>query len=348
MISNAHDLARALPRRPRPCAATISPTAAARALLAGRRCPQHAGPLDVRPAARTAPKGAGGQMDRRRHRRAWRSARLIRETLWPGRLQGRRRGSAPFLSLPHPSRSRTSLAARTEALRPDRRKRRAGCSPCRSRSTGTLAEAYLRRPRHHGFARNRQPALPSALLLSARRAQADRDLAGDDRRRHRSRRQLTGVHRTWLDPAASARRRSARRRSTRRDGRWATCSAMPSASAWQATSWRPAKASRRCCRSDAFCPPCRWSPRSRPRISPPSCSRTLRRLYIARDDDPAGDGALTALVERATRPESRRSCCRRARRLQRGSARFGIDALRATVRGQFVAQDVARFMALAT
>src|SRR3546814_17178923 len=26
---------------------------------------------------------------------------------------------------------------------------------------------------------------------------------------------------------------------------------------------------------------------------------TLRRLYIARDDDPAGDGAMTTLIERA-------------------------------------------------
>ena len=43
--------------------------------------------------------------------------------------------------------------------------------------------------RHYGFARNRKPALSSPLLLSAGRMVADRDLAGDDRRGHRSRRQ---------------------------------------------------------------------------------------------------------------------------------------------------------------
>ena len=43
--------------------------------------------------------------------------------------------------------------------------------------------------RHYGFARKRRSALPSALLLSPRCRRTDRDLAGTDRRRHRSRRQ---------------------------------------------------------------------------------------------------------------------------------------------------------------
>ena len=39
---------------------------------------------------------------------------------------------------------------------------------------------------------------------------------------------------------------------------------------------------------------------SRPAISPPSCSRRqLRRLYIVRDNDPAGDSARDSLVDRA-------------------------------------------------
>ena len=37
-------------------------------------------------------------------------------------------------------------------------------------------------------------------------------------------------------------------------------------------SWRPARASKPCCRCAASYPPCRWRRRSRPRISPPSCS----------------------------------------------------------------------------
>ncbi len=40
--------------------------------------------------------------------------------------------------------------------------------------------------RHHGFARNRIAALPSPMLLQAGRAQSDRELAGNDRIRHRS------------------------------------------------------------------------------------------------------------------------------------------------------------------
>lgn len=34
---------------------------------------------------------------------------------------------------------------------------------------------------------------------------------------------------------------------------------------------------------------------------------TLRRLYIARDDDPAGDSAMATLIERAAAAGSRRS-----------------------------------------
>ena len=117
------------------------------------------------------------------------------------------------------------------------------------------------------------------------------------------------MHRTWLDPVGQ--RQGADRHAAAGDG--------PSPRAWRplrrrpTTSWPPAKASRPCCRCAACCRPCRWSRRSRPIISPPSCSRqTLRRLYIARDRDPAGD-ARDGSADRAgrTRPGSRRSRCRR-------------------------------------
>ena len=50
---------------------------------------------------------------------------------------------------------------------------------------------------------------------------------------------------------------------------------------------------------------------------------TLRRLYIARDDDAAGDAAVTALTERARGGRHRDDCMvAQARRLQRGSARI--------------------------
>jgi len=75
---------------------------------------------------------------------------------------------------------------------------------------------------------------------------------------------------------------------------------------------------------------------------------TLRRLYIVRDNDPAGDGARDSLVERADAVgieaiilspllgdfnEDLRAC--------------GADALQANVRVQLAPQDVARFMTLA-
>jgi len=74
----------------------------------------------------------------------------------------------------------------------------------------------------------------------------------------------------------------------------------------------------------------------------------LRRLYIVRDNDPAGDSARDRLVERALAAgieaitlspmmgdfnEDLTSC--------------GLDALRVRLRGQLAPDDVSRFMALA-
>lgn len=75
---------------------------------------------------------------------------------------------------------------------------------------------------------------------------------------------------------------------------------------------------------------------------------TLRRLYIVRDDDPAGNVARDTLIERANAvgieaivlsPE--------LGDLNEDLRSLGIDALRAGVRVQLAPQDVARFMALA-
>ncbi|TAJ30540.1 toprim domain-containing protein [Bosea sp. (in: a-proteobacteria)] len=75
---------------------------------------------------------------------------------------------------------------------------------------------------------------------------------------------------------------------------------------------------------------------------------TLRRLYITRDDDPAGDGAMATLIDRAQEAgieaiviSSRLGDFNEDLRL------LGIDALRAASRVQIAAQDVARFMELA-
>lgn len=75
---------------------------------------------------------------------------------------------------------------------------------------------------------------------------------------------------------------------------------------------------------------------------------TLRRLYIVRDNDPAGDGARDTLIERANAagieaivisPE--------LGDFNEDLRTLGLDALRMEARLQIAPQDVARFMALA-
>jgi len=72
---------------------------------------------------------------------------------------------------------------------------------------------------------------------------------------------------------------------------------------------------------------------------------TLRRLYIVRDDDPAGDAARDSLVERADAlgiealPLSPMLCD-----LNEDLRLRGLDAFRASIRVQLAPQDVTRFM----
>jgi Toprim domain len=75
---------------------------------------------------------------------------------------------------------------------------------------------------------------------------------------------------------------------------------------------------------------------------------SLRRLYIARDDDPAGDGAMATLIDRAN------TAGIEAVVLSPTLGDFnedlhlqGLDHLQAALRVQIAPQDVARFMALA-
>jgi hypothetical protein len=75
---------------------------------------------------------------------------------------------------------------------------------------------------------------------------------------------------------------------------------------------------------------------------------TLRRLYIARDDDPAGDGAMATLIDRAREAGIEAIVISpRLGDLNEDLRLLGIDALRAATRVQIAAQDVARFMELA-
>lgn len=75
---------------------------------------------------------------------------------------------------------------------------------------------------------------------------------------------------------------------------------------------------------------------------------TLRRLYIARDDDPAGDGAMATLIDRAQEAGIEAIVISpRLGDFNEDLRLLGFDALRAASRVQIAAQDVARFMELA-
>jgi hypothetical protein len=72
---------------------------------------------------------------------------------------------------------------------------------------------------------------------------------------------------------------------------------------------------------------------------------TLRRLYIARDADAAGDAAVTALTERAEAVGIEAiAWSPRLGDFNEDLRTFGIDELRAALRTQLAPQDVIRFM----
>ena len=74
---------------------------------------------------------------------------------------------------------------------------------------------------------------------------------------------------------------------------------------------------------------------------------TLRRLYVVRDNDPAGDGALDRLFDRAHAARiDAVALSPQGDDFNADLRRIGIEALRATVRVQLVPEDVARFMRL--
>jgi hypothetical protein len=72
---------------------------------------------------------------------------------------------------------------------------------------------------------------------------------------------------------------------------------------------------------------------------------TLRRLYIVRDDDPAGDHAMESLSARAgTNGIEAIALSPRRGDFNEDLRGFGIDALRAALRVQLAPEDVARFI----
>ncbi len=164
-------------------------------------------------------------------------------------------------------------SARTGPHLPDPRKRRDGCLPCRSPS-GTLVEAYLRNRGITALHETASLRFHPHCYYRAGPAQPDRDLAGDDRRCHRSLRAFhrrpshlarsSGFSEATLGKAPIDTPRRAKGNLLGNAVRFGVAGDVLAA----------AKASRRCCRSDAFCLPCQWSQRSRPHISPRFCSRS--------------------------------------------------------------------------
>jgi len=74
---------------------------------------------------------------------------------------------------------------------------------------------------------------------------------------------------------------------------------------------------------------------------------TLRRLYVVRDNDPAGDSAVTTLFDRAHAARiDAVTLSPQGDDFNDDLRRFGVDALRAAVRVQLVPEDFARFMRL--
>ena len=72
---------------------------------------------------------------------------------------------------------------------------------------------------------------------------------------------------------------------------------------------------------------------------------TLRRLYIVRDDDPAGDGAVAGLFDRAQSAGIEAMVLSpQCGDFNEDLRNFGIDALRAALRIQLAPEDVARFL----
>ncbi len=74
---------------------------------------------------------------------------------------------------------------------------------------------------------------------------------------------------------------------------------------------------------------------------------TLRRLYIARDNDPAGDGAVASLIDRSREAGiEAMTLSPRMGDFNEDLQAFGIHAVRVAIRGQIFPEDFARFMAV--
>ena len=174
-----------------------------------------------------------------------------------------------FLSLPRSEPEPDHERRRIVRRRPDRRNRRGGCSPWRSRfrahSRKRICANAASRPCTEPEASASIPAATTGLIDDSptqtwpAMIAAVTDLDG----------KITGAHRTWLDP-------SGRDKAPIDTPRRAMGHLLGNAVRFGVA--HDCLGGRRRHRDHAVAPmrharPCRWWPRSRPRISPPSCSR---------------------------------------------------------------------------
>lgn len=206
---------------------------------------------------------------------------------------------------------------------------------------GTLAEAYLRgrgittlrgtgslrfhprcyyRPEDHGPTET-WPAMIAAVT----------DLAG----------QQTGAHRTWLDPAGSGKAPIDTPRRAMGDLLGHAVRFGVPTSVMAAGEGIETTLSLRCALPDMAMAAALSAAHLAAILFPP----TLRRLYVIRDNDPAGDGARDTLAERAR--EAGIEAIVLSPQLEDFNddlRQFGLDALRTTIADQLMCRDRLRFL----
>ena len=317
-------------------------------LLAGRRCPQHAGPLDVRPAQGAA-KGAApaNGPTPRPASMAICSMSSARAAAFVDFHDVADEAGA-FSACPAPTRSRAPKQPRiagadrlarsgTAAVRhvaADRAAHSRNVSAQRGITALHEAGSLRFHPRCYYRPDEHAPTETWPAMIAA-----VTDLDG----------RITGAHRTWLDP----------------DGFDATLGKAPidtprramgdllghavrfgvASEVMAAGEGIETVLSLRCVAADHA--DGRGALGSASRRHPASRD-AAPALYRPRQRSGRRRGAMTALIERARSGRDRGDrAVAAARRLQRGSARLGVDALRAAFRVQLAPQDVARFMLLA-
>jgi hypothetical protein len=187
--------------------------------------------------------------------------------------------------------------------------------------------------------------LPSALLLSSRRAHPDRDMAGADGRGHRSRRPITGVHRTWLDPSGENKApidtpKRAMGHLLGHGVRFGVGDDVMAAGEGIET-----MLSLRCILPALPMVAALSANHLAALLFPPK----LGRLYIARDADPAGDVAMATLTERAQKVGIEAlGLSPKLGDFNEDLRHVDVDEVRAALRVQLAPEDVARVMDTAT